>query len=229
MPPTARPAPFSRRRSTTRCADRDPAAAHRTAPRGDYDVAVFDNLFPTLRARRPRPARAARADGARARRLRGGGVHPGRPRPPSARCPSTTSSCCCRSGPTAPAPSARAADVAYVLPFENRGVEVGVTLHHPHGQIYAYPFVPPVPARDARAQRAYGRATGPICWSTTCATSATTARGCSTKGARGRLRPRPRALRVRGLGRADAPHPLARRPRRRRARPTSRARSRPCC
>ena len=39
------------------------------------------------------------------------------------------------------------ADIQYVLPFENRGAEVGVTLHHPHGQIYAYPFVPPVPAR----------------------------------------------------------------------------------
>ncbi len=38
-------------------------------------------------------------------------------------------------------------DVNYVLPFENRGAEVGVTLHHPHGQIYAYPVVPPVPAR----------------------------------------------------------------------------------
>jgi UDPglucose--hexose-1-phosphate uridylyltransferase len=38
-------------------------------------------------------------------------------------------------------------DVEYVLPFENRGAEVGVTLHHPHGQIYAYPVLPPVPAR----------------------------------------------------------------------------------
>jgi UDPglucose--hexose-1-phosphate uridylyltransferase len=38
-------------------------------------------------------------------------------------------------------------DIQYVLPFENRGAEVGVTLHHPHGQIYAYPVVPPVPAR----------------------------------------------------------------------------------
>ncbi len=38
-------------------------------------------------------------------------------------------------------------DVEYVLPFENRGAEVGVTLPHPHGQIYAYPVVPPVPAR----------------------------------------------------------------------------------
>jgi UDPglucose--hexose-1-phosphate uridylyltransferase len=37
--------------------------------------------------------------------------------------------------------------IEYVLPFENRGAEVGVTLHHPHGQIYAYPSVPPVPAR----------------------------------------------------------------------------------
>ncbi len=33
--------------------------------------------------------------------------------------------------------------VAQVFPFENRGVEIGVTLHHPHGQIYAFPQVPP--------------------------------------------------------------------------------------
>jgi UDPglucose--hexose-1-phosphate uridylyltransferase len=46
-------------------------------------------------------------------------------------------------------------DVQYVYPFENRGVEVGVTLHHPHGQIYAYPFVPPIPARELDQQRAY--------------------------------------------------------------------------
>ena len=46
-------------------------------------------------------------------------------------------------------------NVAYVYPFENRGTEVGVTLHHPHGQIYAYPFVPPVPARELQQQSAY--------------------------------------------------------------------------
>lgn len=45
--------------------------------------------------------------------------------------------------------------IQYVLPFENKGVEVGVTLHHPHGQIYAYPFVPPVPARMGECQHAY--------------------------------------------------------------------------
>ena len=32
--------------------------------------------------------------------------------------------------------------IAHVFPFENRGEEVGVTLHHPHGQIYAYSFIP---------------------------------------------------------------------------------------
>ncbi|HEU4989358.1 MAG TPA: galactose-1-phosphate uridylyltransferase, partial [Gemmatimonadaceae bacterium] len=46
-------------------------------------------------------------------------------------------------------------EVGYVFPFENRGVEVGVTLHHPHGQIYAYPFIPPLPARELEQQRAY--------------------------------------------------------------------------
>ncbi|BAU15243.1 galactose-1-phosphate uridylyltransferase [Leptolyngbya sp. NIES-3755] len=45
--------------------------------------------------------------------------------------------------------------IQYVLPFENKGVEVGVTLHHPHGQIYAYPFVPPVPARMSEQQKTY--------------------------------------------------------------------------
>ena len=33
--------------------------------------------------------------------------------------------------------------VEQVFPFENRGQEIGVTLPHPHGQIYAYPFVTP--------------------------------------------------------------------------------------
>ena len=33
--------------------------------------------------------------------------------------------------------------VGQVFCFENRGEEIGVTLHHPHGQIYAYPFVTP--------------------------------------------------------------------------------------
>jgi UDPglucose--hexose-1-phosphate uridylyltransferase len=51
-------------------------------------------------------------------------------------------------------------EIQYVFPFENRGVEVGVTLHHPHGQLYAYPFIPPVPARELEQQRAYYQAHG---------------------------------------------------------------------
>jgi UDPglucose--hexose-1-phosphate uridylyltransferase len=47
-------------------------------------------------------------------------------------------------------------DIDYVLIFENRGVEVGVTLHHPHGQIYGYPFLPPVPALELAANERLG-------------------------------------------------------------------------
>ena len=51
--------------------------------------------------------------------------------------------------------AAETGKIRYVLPFENRGAEVGVTLHHPHGQIYAYPFVPPVPERMLKNEQAY--------------------------------------------------------------------------
>ena len=40
------------------------------------------------------------------------------------------------------------ADVAYVLVFENRGAEVGATIAHPHGQIYAFAGVPGAPRRE---------------------------------------------------------------------------------
>ena len=39
-------------------------------------------------------------------------------------------------------------DVDYVLVFENRGREVGATIAHPHGQIYAFDIVPPVVAAE---------------------------------------------------------------------------------
>jgi UDPglucose--hexose-1-phosphate uridylyltransferase len=48
-------------------------------------------------------------------------------------------------------------DVAYVLPFENRGPEVGATIAHPHGQLYAFPPVRPA----ARAE--LDRATCALC------------------------------------------------------------------
>ncbi|HOB08303.1 MAG: galactose-1-phosphate uridylyltransferase [Limnochordia bacterium] len=43
--------------------------------------------------------------------------------------------------------------IEYVYIFENRGDAVGVTLHHPHGQIYAFPFIPPVPKQELEAAK----------------------------------------------------------------------------
>ena len=39
-------------------------------------------------------------------------------------------------------------DIEYVLVFENRGAEVGATIEHPHGQIYAFDFVPARPLAE---------------------------------------------------------------------------------
>ena len=39
-------------------------------------------------------------------------------------------------------------DVSYVLVFENRGPEIGATITHPHGQIYAFDVVPPAPSSE---------------------------------------------------------------------------------
>jgi UDPglucose--hexose-1-phosphate uridylyltransferase len=43
--------------------------------------------------------------------------------------------------------------VKYVFAFENKGEEAGATLDHPHGLIYAYPFVPPHIARELEMSR----------------------------------------------------------------------------
>lgn len=50
--------------------------------------------------------------------------------------------------------------VKYIFIFENKGEAVGVTLHHPHGQIYAYPFVPPRIQTEIDRARAYHQQTG---------------------------------------------------------------------
>jgi UDPglucose--hexose-1-phosphate uridylyltransferase len=50
--------------------------------------------------------------------------------------------------------------VKYVFIFENKGEAIGVTLNHPHGQIYAYPFVPPRVARELEQSKAHKEKTG---------------------------------------------------------------------
>jgi UDPglucose--hexose-1-phosphate uridylyltransferase len=123
-------------------------------PAGAYDVAVFENLFPSFAADPGPPPRS---------------IVETRPAFGSAEVVVFTQDASASLGSL---PLERIAlilevwrdryielgrrdDVEYVLVFENRGVEVGVTLHHPHGQIYAYPFVPPVPARELERQRAH--------------------------------------------------------------------------
>ncbi|MGN6426811.1 MAG: galactose-1-phosphate uridylyltransferase [Leifsonia sp.] len=46
--------------------------------------------------------------------------------------------------------------VRQVFPFENRGEAIGVTLHHPHGQIYAYPYITPRTNALLRSLDSYG-------------------------------------------------------------------------
>jgi UDPglucose--hexose-1-phosphate uridylyltransferase len=50
--------------------------------------------------------------------------------------------------------------VEQVFCFENRGEEIGVTLGHPHGQIYGYPFTTPRTALMLRSLAAHKEATG---------------------------------------------------------------------
>jgi UDPglucose--hexose-1-phosphate uridylyltransferase len=49
--------------------------------------------------------------------------------------------------------------IEQVYCFENRGEEIGVTLHHPHGQIYGFPFVTPRTATMLVQARRYAEET----------------------------------------------------------------------
>jgi UDPglucose--hexose-1-phosphate uridylyltransferase len=124
-------------------------------PRADYDIVVFENRFPTLKQRPPRPA------------VRGNSLTPVQ-----------ASRGVCEVVLYSPEHEQTFAGlpveqiyklvrvwtdryqelgvrkfVRYVLIFENKGAPVGVTLVHPHGQIYAFPFVPPLIKRELSASR----------------------------------------------------------------------------
>jgi len=128
-------------------------------PVGDYDVAVFDNLFPTFSASttaqppeivETRPAKGACEVV----------VFTQDPKQSLGRLPLSQIELIFEVWADRYVDLAKRDDILYVMPFENRGVEVGVTLHHPHGQIYAYPFIPPIPATELAAQLAYRNAHG---------------------------------------------------------------------
>jgi UDPglucose--hexose-1-phosphate uridylyltransferase len=52
--------------------------------------------------------------------------------------------------------------IQHITPFENRGEEVGVTLAHPHGQIYAYSYIPPKVARMLEVAKKHKERTGKV-------------------------------------------------------------------
>lgn len=131
----------------------DPARPTELPP-GDYEIAVFENRFPTMTLQPP-PA----------------------PKIPGVRTADSFGACevvVFAQDPKTPlwglgtdrvalllevlADRTRemaAQGIQYVLPFENRGVEMGVTLHHPHGQIYGYGFLPAMQARAMVAMQAH--------------------------------------------------------------------------
>jgi UDPglucose--hexose-1-phosphate uridylyltransferase len=128
-------------------------------PRGPWDVAVFENLFPTLtmRAHDP-PTLSVRT--APARGTCEVVVFTQEANTTLGRLPLPHLELLIDVWADRYEELGKSPDIAYVYPFENRGVEVGVTLHHPHGQIYAYPFIPPVAARELEQQLAYFREHG---------------------------------------------------------------------
>jgi len=121
-------------------------------PAADYDVVVFENRFPSFGADSPAPTPSVNPLFARAAAL--------------GRCEvvcftshhdaSFSSLTPERARTVVDAWADRTRElstldaVEHVFCFENRGQEIGVTLHHPHGQIYAYPFLP---ARTAQILR----------------------------------------------------------------------------
>jgi UDPglucose--hexose-1-phosphate uridylyltransferase len=124
-------------------------------PVGDYDVAVFDNQFPVLSPAAhdppvleliPTAAAAGRCEVV---------VYSQDPHRSLGQLPLDHIELLLRVWADRTARMSERPGIQYVLPFENRGVEVGVTLHHPHGQIYGYPFVPMVPARIHDNERSH--------------------------------------------------------------------------
>jgi len=131
-------------------------------PSEDYEIVVFDNKFPSLMRRPPEPA------------IQGDDLY--RVKPAEGVCevvlysPEHIGSLAERSTEEIERLITVWADryrelgrlefVNYVFIFENKGKEIGVTLSHPHGQIYAYPFAPPIILKELEASRQYKRKTG---------------------------------------------------------------------
>jgi len=151
----------------------DPSAPGRLTeiPAPDYDVVVFENRYPSLRGAGHLAGEAA--SGALAG-LAEAGLEV--ERPTFGRCEvvcftSEHDSSFARLSPGRARTVLEAwidrsavlgamAGISQVYCFENRGEEIGVTLHHPHGQIYAFPFVTPRMRRMLDVAAGYTARTG---------------------------------------------------------------------
>lgn len=118
-------------------------------PVGDYDMAVFDNLFPALsKTDAPDPLYVPTSGTSGACEVV---VFTQDPKTSLGALPLDQMELLIEVWADRTRELGARDDVQYVFPFENRGVEVGVTLHHPHGQIYAFPFVPPLAQTELSA------------------------------------------------------------------------------
>lgn len=127
-------------------------------PSPDYEIVVFENRFPSLRRDAPQPQippalyRAAPAAGACEVVL-----YSSRHDATLADMPEDHIARLVEVWTDRYRELAQRSEVAYVFIFENRGQETGVTLTHPHGQIYAFPMLPPVVRRELQAARRFMR------------------------------------------------------------------------
>jgi UDPglucose--hexose-1-phosphate uridylyltransferase len=133
-------------------------------PAADYDVVAFENRFPSFSARTP--AVEPYVDGAELfERGRGAGRcevvcftsdhDTAFSELPESRVRTVIEAWADRTAALSALP-----EVEQVYVFENRGVEIGVTLHHPHGQIYGYPYVTPRTRQIMEAAGRHRAATG---------------------------------------------------------------------
>ncbi|WP_216320045.1 galactose-1-phosphate uridylyltransferase [Deinococcus aestuarii] len=124
-------------------------------PRGVYDLAVFENRFPSLTLDAPEPEPVpdvvVRAGVGRCEVV----VFSQSPEGRLADLTPEQMTLLIEVWADRTTRLAATGKIRSVLAFENRGVEVGVTLHHPHGQIYAYDHIPPVQARLLDSAQGY--------------------------------------------------------------------------
>lgn len=131
-------------------------------PQPEYDFVVFENKFPSLKLDPHEPA------------VEGTDLYPVRPSQGTCEVVLYSSN---HTGTLADMPVEKLAqlievwkdryedlgarkEIDYVFIFENKGEAIGVTIHHPHGQIYAFSFIPPKVERAINNEERHYKSTG---------------------------------------------------------------------